>query len=113
MHEASLARNLLAAALSEAAANQARRIVRVRGWVAESEALSRESLRLHFKHAAEGTIAADADLALELTHVQARCDDCGEVFAPDHHLLLCPRCGATRARLLGRIGVGIDALEIE
>ncbi len=48
MHESSLAKQILTAALERAAADNATRIRAVRGWVAESEALSGESLAFHF-----------------------------------------------------------------
>jgi hydrogenase nickel incorporation protein HypA/HybF len=45
-------------------------------------------------------------------HVEARCRDCGTTYPPEHHLLLCPTCGATDGELLGEPGVGVDALDV-
>lgn len=110
MHEASLARALLAAAL-DGAGDQ--RITAVRGWVAEDEALSAASLQLHFDGLATGTRAVGARLELELVHLRARCSSCAAEYAPDHHVTLCPRCGSTDAELLGRRGLGIHELDVE
>jgi hydrogenase nickel incorporation protein HypA/HybF len=113
MHESSLARQMVELALARAAADGARAVRRVDAWIAETETLSPESLRLHFARHAQGTAAAQAALTLRLVHVGARCNACAEEYAPEHHLLLCPRCGHAGGTLLGRTGVGIEALEVE
>lgn len=109
MHEASLARRLLDVVL--AAAGDAR-VCAVRGWIAETESLSRESLAFQFAAHARGTVAEGARLELRLMRVEARCQGCDATYAPDHHVLVCPRCGSIDAELLGQVGVGVDALEV-
>jgi hydrogenase nickel incorporation protein HypA/HybF len=109
MHEASIARRLLDVVL--AAAGSAR-VYAIRGWVAETEALSRDSLAFQFAAHARGTAAEDARLDLRIVRVDARCRACGDTYAPDHHVLLCPACGATDGELLGETGVGVDAVEV-
>jgi hydrogenase nickel incorporation protein HypA/HybF len=111
MHESSLARRILEAVLARSGA--ARRVRVVRGWVAETETLSADSLDFHFRAHAAGTAAADARLELRLEHVEARCGGCGARYRPEHHLLLCPSCGATGGELLGRTGLGIDSIDVE
>lgn len=113
MHEASLARQILAAVLQSARREGAARVRTVRGWVAETETLSAESLALHFAVAAAGTVADGAQLELELVHVAARCRECAHVFRPEHHVLACPQCAAADTELLGRVGLGIDAIDVE
>lgn len=109
MHESALARNLLAAVLARAGGGRVRV---VRGWVAETEALSPESLAFHFAAHARGTVAEGARLELELLRVEARCAACGDTYAPEHHVTVCPACGSTDAELLGRTGLGLRALEV-
>ena len=113
MHEASLARQILAVVLERGREGGAVRVRTVRGWVAETETLSAESLALHFAVAAAGTAAAGARLELEVVHVAARCRECAHVFRPEHHVLACPECAAADAEPLGRVGLGIDAIEVE
>jgi len=112
MHETSLARRLLGAVLEHAERNGAARVVAVKGFVAETETLSRASLSFHFAALARGTIADGAALELRLTHVEARCRTCGAVYAPEHHILLCPCCGASDSELLSPTGLGLDTVEI-
>jgi hydrogenase nickel incorporation protein HypA/HybF len=113
MHESSVAKQMVEMALARAAESGARAVRRVDGWVAETESLSLESLRIHFARHAAGTAAAQAALNLRVLHVGARCDGCGAEYPPEHHLLICPRCGHVGGKLLGRTGVGIEALEVE
>ena len=113
MHETSLARQLLAAVLARAKAEGACRVRRVQGRLAETETLSRASLAWHFAAHARGTVAEGAHLELELVHVGARCPACGASFAPEHHLLVCPSCGAADAELEGETGLRIDSMDVE
>lgn len=112
MHESSLAKQVLAAVLARARSEAVTRILAVRGWVAETEALSPTSLALHFGALARGTVAEGAVLEMRTIHVEARCLGCDFVYAPEHHVLLCPRCGGTDGKLLGKTGLGIESLEV-
>ena len=113
MHESTLARRILDAVLERASGAAARRVRAVRGWIAETEALSPQSLDFHFSAHARGTPADGAKLELRLIHVEARCRGCGTTYAPEHHLLLCPSCGSTDGEELGQTGLGIEALEVD
>jgi len=110
VHEASIARQLLDAVLAHAGDG---RVEVVHGWIADAEALSRESLVFHFDAHARGTAAEGARLELRLVQVEARCRRCAHTFVVDHHHLpLCPACGAVDAELLGKVGLGIESLEV-
>jgi hydrogenase nickel incorporation protein HypA/HybF len=111
MHERALARQIVEA--SVARAEGAARVVAVHGWVAETEALSRESLEAHFASCALGTIAEGARLEFQVTHVAARCSRCGATFSPEAHVLVCPSCGGVEVAVLGRTGLGIDRIVVE
>jgi hydrogenase nickel incorporation protein HypA/HybF len=113
VHESSLAQRILDVVLTRAAGEGARRVRVVRGWIAETEALSPQSLELHFTARARGTAAEGARLEIRLVHVDARCRVCGATYAPEHHLLLCPSCGSTEGDLLAPTGMAIETLEIE
>jgi hydrogenase nickel incorporation protein HypA/HybF len=112
VHESSLARQILAAVLARAGRERAIAVRSVRGWIAETEALSAESVGFHFAALAAGTVAAGARLELDVRRVDAWCRACRATYRPDHHLVLCPACGSTDGELLGDTGIGIDAIEI-
>jgi len=111
MHEASLGRGIVAAVMERVSDGD--RVTEVRGWLAESEALDPVAIQLHFDAAARGTAAEGARLALEITHVKARCHACGATYLPEHHLTLCPECGSTDGELLGKTGLGVTELLVE
>lgn len=113
MHESSLAKQILDTVLERAHAENATRVRMVKGWVGETESLSRESLAFQFSAHAKGTIAEHATLELDLNHVEAKCEECEMTYLPEHHLLFCPHCGSTEATLLGKVGLGIDTIDVE
>jgi hydrogenase nickel incorporation protein HypA/HybF len=84
----------------------------VRGRVAETETLSRESIELHFRAHARSTPAAGARLELELIHVEARCRACSAIYRPEHHVLLCAACGSTDGEELAPTGLWIDSIDV-
>lgn len=113
MHESTLARQVLDTVLQRSVSEGASRVRVVRGWVAETESLSAESLSFHFTAHARGTSAEGAQLLLDLIHVAARCRACGHTYAPEHHLLLCPGCGSTDGEELGQTGLAVTSIEVE
>ena len=113
MHEASVAKQLLSVVLEHAGQTDARRITKVSGWVAETEALMPDALQFHFSAHAKDTLAARAVLDLELVHVSAHCNECGFEYKPEHHVTLCPECGSSDGTLLGKTGIGVDSIEVE
>lgn len=113
MHESIVAKQLLGVVLEKARDEGVTRILSVQGRVAETERLSADALRFHFEAHARGTAAEGAGLELRISLVEARCVECRATYEPDHHVTLCPRCGCSRAELLGPVGVGIDSIEVE
>jgi hydrogenase nickel incorporation protein HypA/HybF len=113
MHESSLARQILELSLAAARRAGDAPIRVVRGRVAETEALSQASIELHFRAHARETPAAAARLELELVRVEARCRACGATYLPEHHVLLCPRCGSTDGEELGETGLWIASIDLE
>lgn len=113
MHESSLAKQILELSLAAAGRAGGGAVRVVRGRVAETETLSREALELHFRAYARATPAAAAELRVELVHVEARCRACAATYLPEHHVLMCPRCGSTDGEELGTTGLWIDTIEVD
>jgi len=112
MHESQLARRLLDLVLARACEAGAGKVRRVQGRLGEMEALSADALAFHFRALARGTAAEQAELAIRLQHVEARCRACDRIYLPDH-VLLCPACASTDGELLGEVGLVVESLEIE
>ena len=104
---------MLKAVLQKAHEVGATRVCAVHGWVAETERLDPRAIAFHFEAQAQGTLAEGARLELDVRWVEAHCNDCGQNYKPDHHLLLCPECGSTEAALLGDTGLGVDTIEVD
>jgi hydrogenase nickel incorporation protein HypA/HybF len=113
MHESSLGKDILRVVLERATEEGAERVRLVRGWIAETEHLDPGAIAFHFAAHARGTAAEGARLELSIRWVEADCSTCGQRFRPDHHVLLCPRCGSTAATLLGRTGLGLESIEVD
>jgi len=113
MHESSLGKEVLRAVLERAAEENASVVRLVRGFIAETERLDPEAIAFHFAAHARGTPAEGARLELAVRWVEADCSACGERYRPDHHVLLCPKCGSTEATLLGETGLGIESIEVD
>lgn len=113
MHESSLGRDIVRAVVAKATEAGATHVWLVRGFVAETEWLNPEAIAFHFQAHARGTLAEGATLELTTAWVEAICAQCGEQYRPDHHVLLCPKCGSTEAKLLGETGLRIDTIEVE
>lgn len=112
MHESQLARRVLDVVLARVRDAGASKVRRVRGRLGEMEALSADALVFHFRAHARGTAAEDAELAIRLQHVEARCRACDRVYLPDH-VLLCPVCASTDGEMLGEVGLVIESLDVE
>jgi hydrogenase nickel insertion protein HypA len=113
MHESSLGRDIVRAVVDKATEAGALKVRVVRGFVAETEWLNPEAIVFHFQAHARGTVAESARLELTTSWIEADCTQCGERYKPDHHVLLCPRCGSTEAKLLGETGLRIDTIEVD
>jgi hydrogenase nickel incorporation protein HypA/HybF len=81
--------------------------------VSETETLSAEAIALHFGAYARGTIAEGAELEVICVHVEAKCGGCGAVYRPEHHVLVCPACGAVGGEELGERGIWVEEVGIE
>lgn len=113
MHESSLGRDIVRAVVEKATHAGASRVRVVRGSISETEWLNPQAIAFHFDAFARGTIAEGAHLELSTNWIEADCADCGHRYKPDHHVLLCPQCGSTDAKLLGEQGLRIESIEVD
>src|ERR1035437_7449023 len=109
MHESQLARQVLEVVLARARAEGAQQVVAVRGWLADSEGISVESLAFHFEAHARGTLAEGAKLGIAIKRISASCLACKETFETDDHVAECPRCGSLNCAWSSAPGLGIEA----
>ena len=99
-------------ALAAAAAEAAERIVVIRLRVGELAGVDLEALRFAFPVVMKGSIAAAADLRIELELATCQCEPCGQPFHARDGCCDCPRCGTLSRQLLSGRDLRLVALEV-
>ena len=113
MHELSLMEALRDQALAAARAEGAERIALIRLRVGELSGVEVEALRFAFPVVMAGTIAAAAELCIEVEAATCHCAVCDAPFTVPDGCCDCPRCGTISRRLLGGRDLRLLALEVE
>lgn len=113
MHELSLMVAVREQALAAAAAEGARRIAVIRLRVGEQAGVELEALRFAFPVVMAGSIAAAAELRLEIEPAECHCVVCAAPFPAPQGCCDCPRCGTISRRLLRGRDLRLVALEVE
>ncbi len=111
MHELSLAEALVEEIERIAARENALRALRVTLRVGALSGADPEALRFAFPVAAEGTVAAGAELAIETEPFRVRCAACGAETEADPLDVRCPACGATTVEAVGGADLALRAVE--
>ncbi len=100
MHELGIAQEMLKVALEYAAKNGAKRIAAFNIEISAAADESEDSLRFHFEHLTLGTVAEGARIEMTRVPALAKCLDCGNEFALESVVVVCPRCSSARIRVL-------------
>ncbi|TRZ93765.1 hydrogenase maturation nickel metallochaperone HypA [bacterium] len=91
MHEFHAVESLVRQLLKKAESNNAKSISRVRLTLGELSDFTEDSIQLHFKELAKGTILKNADVFIERIKVKLRCKECGISFEKSK-VIECPSC---------------------
>lgn len=113
MHELSLAQGMVEQLEAAANAEKALRVIRVVVALGPYAGVERESLAFAFPFAAEGTLAAAAELVVETVPARVACSQCGAVSHPEPTLLRCMACGSDQVRITGGHEFHIVSVELE
>jgi len=100
MHSLAMAQDILAAALSEAAKYDAKRIRAINVKIGGEHSDESDSIQFCLEAAAKGTIAEGGRVEIEVTDATARCPECGLVFPVKAHSPTCPRCTSRNPEIL-------------
>lgn len=96
-----------------AARHAAKRVVGVKLLVGRMTGVEPEALRFCFASLAAGTVAAEAELEIELAPLCACCRDCGEEFGVENYRFLCPQCGSAAVEVISGRELRVEHLEVE
>jgi hydrogenase nickel incorporation protein HypA/HybF len=100
MHELSLMEVLRDQALAAARAEGARRIAVINLRVGSLAGVEPDALRFAHTVLMAGTIAAAAELCIEVVPARFLCELCEQSFVAEQGDCLCPHCGSFSKRLL-------------
>lgn len=98
MHEVGLCEGIVSAVVERAGERQVTR-VRIRAGV--QQRVVHESLEHAFREVADGTVAEDAEVELEVVPVTLTCAACGSVQESDDAYAACPACGSVDVETAG------------
>ena len=113
MHELSVCLSLLRQLQTIAAEQRAQRITRIELGIGPLSGVEPELLRNAWPIAAAGTLAVDAELAIEETGVIVRCRSCEAETAASANRLLCAKCGDFQTTLVSGDEMILQRVELE
>lgn len=112
MHEVGLMREVIDAAVAEAARHRATRVHSVTLRVGALAGVEPEALAFAFEVAAAGTPAEGAALTIEPVPVRCHCPFCMLDFDPAGWVFRCPKCATLRVDRVQGDELDISSLEV-
>ena len=113
MHELSVCQGLMRQVDRIAAQNNASRVDRIALKVGALSGVEPDLLQHAFTIAREGTVAANAELAIEHGPIRVSCRQCGAAGGAAVNRLVCPECGDWRVDVTEGEELLLLSLEIE
>ena len=103
MHELQVTERILNIALQHASQHDVTKIVRIHLRIGELSDLEDEWIQRYFDYLSRGTLAENAQLAIERAPIVMSCDSCSSSFEIQRNELKqveCPECGESRCRMI-------------
>lgn len=113
MHELSVCLSLVDQVRHIAGERGARRVARIELKIGPLSGIEPDLLRNAFPIAAAGTLAEDAELAIESDTIRVACTSCGAESIASANRLICASCGDYRTRLLSGDAMVLNRLELD
>ena len=113
MHELSIAQSILEVAQIEAQSHETIRIKRIHCRIGCMRQAQTTLLSEAFDLAKAGTLAANANLTVEIVGMHLDCSDCGHQADLDGWAFECPSCGSTAVQLSGGDELELTSVELE
>ena len=115
MHEMTMVRPLVDTVLRQCEGQGVEEVLSVRLSIGELIDVIEQYVPGLFRFLARGTVAENAELAIERVPVTARCNECCNIFPVDvksRDTWRCPRCGARNYRMFSGREFRIDSIEV-
>ena len=113
MHEMSICQALITEIEAVARDQGARRVVSVLVRAGPLSGVEPQLLEFAFSIAREGTVASDAQLAIESMPVRVHCESCGIQSAAAANRLVCEQCGDWHVRVVSGDELLLMSVELE
>jgi hydrogenase nickel incorporation protein HypA/HybF len=113
MHELAVCQGLMGQVEQIARRENAERITRILLSIGPLSGVEATLLKDAFPIAAAGTVAEDADLAIEEQAIRVKCLSCGAESEASANRLLCAACGDYRTRLVSGDEMLLMSVELE
>ncbi|MEE3717136.1 hydrogenase maturation nickel metallochaperone HypA [Tumidithrix elongata RA019] len=112
MHELSLMESMLEIALESARDRGAQKIHQIDLRVGALSGVVPEALEFAFDACTQNTIAAGANLKIELISALCHCENCDREFSPPDIIYDCPNCGKISSKLLQGRELQLTSIEV-
>jgi hydrogenase nickel incorporation protein HypA/HybF len=113
MHEMSIAMNIVEIAGAEAARNGVEEVRAIHAEIGTLAGVEIESLRFCFEAARAETVAAHAELRIEVIEGRGRCAACGREMQLVFPLGACPLCAAPGLEIVAGRELRVSSLLVE
>jgi len=113
MHELSVCNALITQVEQIAAQNRAGRVARIELEVGPLSGVEPDLLRRAYPLAVAGTIAAEAELVIDVTDVVVHCTECEAESSVLPNRLLCGQCGDFRTQIVSGEELILKRLELD
>ncbi len=114
MHELSIAQSLIQQANACASEHGAARVLRLNLRIGRLSGVTQRALLFCFALAAEETLCAGAELAIEEVPIRAMCPQCNESkVIGESYRFICPDCHSPTAQLLTGQELELVSIEID
>ncbi len=113
MHELSICESILSLAVNTATQAGAGKITRIRVKHGELRAIVPDLMNHYFQYLARDTIAAEAELEMEIVPARARCKSCGEEYQLEGFNFQCPSCKEQDPEILQGMELFMEDIEVQ
>jgi hydrogenase nickel incorporation protein HypA/HybF len=110
MHEMAITQSVVEAVCTQAAG---RRVLAVNLEVGTLTAVIPDAMQFCFDLATEGTVAAGAQLNIDMPQGRAHCKACDQDFELPDPILLCTNCGSANVRVISGQQLKILSMEVK
>jgi hydrogenase nickel incorporation protein HypA/HybF len=117
MHELSLTKNILDAAIKYARRTDSRKVVAIVLRLGALRDIKKEWIQHYFNYISKGTIAEDAEILVIADPIVCHCQDCGKDFEINRddyacEAILCPNCSTPNYTLISGTKFQIEGIEV-